>query len=151
MSALRSSVRSSALVENVLSGTAIAPMRAAASQPTTNAGAVRVEQADVRARGRRRTASSPLRQRSRPRGGIGVRQHVVVADEQRMLAARRARSRNKRGHGERQAVARVDARGAHDVAAAAGRAASRLRSPATASIVAVHSVSPLARTGARAT
>ena len=37
MSALRSSVRSSALVENVLSGSATAPMRVAASHPITKA------------------------------------------------------------------------------------------------------------------
>ena len=49
MSAFRSSVSSSALVENVLSGTVTAPMRAAASQPTTKSRSVRVQQADVRA------------------------------------------------------------------------------------------------------
>ena len=38
MSASRRSARSSALVEKVLSGTATAPMRAAASQPMTNDG-----------------------------------------------------------------------------------------------------------------
>ena len=36
MSAWRSSVRNSAAVDNVLSGTATAPIRAAANHPTTN-------------------------------------------------------------------------------------------------------------------
>ena len=62
---------------------------------------VRVQQADVRApSGARR--EQPLRQRRRSRRRVGVRQHVVVADQQRMVAAAATALAQERGHRQRQ-------------------------------------------------
>ena len=86
-------VRSSALVENVLSGTATAPMRAAANQPTTNSGPFGCSRPTCVPRPAP-TASRPFASAADRDVGIGVREDVVVADQQRMVArgARRARA-----------------------------------------------------------
>ncbi len=129
---------SSALVEKVLSGTLTAPIRAAASQATTNSLPL----------GWRMPTCVPLPApaASRPRasgrrsalGGL-VRQDVVVAGQEDGRAARLDPRVQQRGDGERQPVAGVDRRRGHAPTLRGETAGSWARLPATALICASQS------------
>ena len=135
MSALRSNARSSELVENVLSGIAIAPIRAAANHATTNCDPFGYSRPTCEP-GPAPHASRAFASVARTRGGLGVGEHVVVAHQERVTGAPGCAFAEERGDGERQAVTRVDDGGAHDGGRRGDTLGRRLRSPATASIVA---------------
>ena len=136
-----SSTRSSAAVENVLSGTATAPIRAAASQATTKSlplGWRMPTRVSLPAPTARRPRASAAERRS----ASAYVESIAVAREQHGRAAALGPRAEQRGERERQPVARVDPRGRHAPLLRVDTGGSAASSPATALTSASQSTAP---------
>ena len=140
MSALRSSVRSSALVENVLSGTRDRADARGGQPADDERRAVRVQQPDVGARpgARRRAGPSPAPPTATPPRRTSAPRRRRSASGWSPRRAARSRSSAGTVSGRPSPASTTVAR--HGAVRRGETDGSRLRSPATASIVAVHSV-----------
>ena len=140
---------SSAAVEKVLSGTLTAPMRAAASQATTNSGPFGYSEADPGAEARPGGQQGPG-QLGRPRPCLGVGERLVVHGEQhvfRPLGRTRSRAARRRSAaGRRRPRSRPRSRrgsvAARRRGAPSGRPRPRRPRPRTARVVVASAARP---------